>query len=212
MVGDHLVKGKVVGGRVVRSYLVGGREVLPLTEGGYNDPYTKSDDEELNTTPNKRVVLPNKDETTLHNKKKNCSSDPTTKQKKLEYPTKGFGKSGTIQARTTACSIIFKNWSNSVWLHVFPATIKLFESEEKMQQWKDASKKERNKKGSKINKLVKFSIDFDTTKKLKHSKRQTKKSGVDGSKSSAFTDLYRPIHYVLEEVRSKYYQRPGPLM
>lgn len=169
------------------------------------------------TTTNGNGSRMNNSNTATTKKKKN------KKDKELGFPTHGFGKSGLIQSRTDTKSLVFRNWTHCCWLHVFPATIHLFESEEKMLQWKDASEGKRQGNVSSIRKLVKFTIDFDTMKKLQkqidfHRKKQLNKSAVNKAilitkdDLNDKTDIHRPIHYVLEEVRSKYYTNNGPLM
>jgi len=163
----------------------------------------------------------------------------TKKIKKLSVSSQGYGKSGLILSRTAKYPLLFQKWSQSYWLHVHPATIHIFDSKEKMQKWKklydvdmklnkhgndkrfqgidDLSKKE-------LKKLVKASINFDTTGELKKIVKEAEniKNGTVECNTSVINTYSRskvgdcngsePLRYHLEEVRSKYYSRGADLM
>lgn len=156
------------------------------------------------------------------------------KPKTVYGPSTGFGKFGPIEFRSDRTSMILKKWSKGCWLHVFPATINMYESMEDMEQWKELHEASLStgialdaKTKKFLNKFVKMSINFDTTgdlqKKVKKMEEKKKKAnGGDGSVGSGSLSLKQkkvadssallPITYVMEEVRSKYYKKNQPLM
>jgi hypothetical protein len=210
-------------------------------------------------TKSKTVAFPSKDqEVTLESYDEQQQARPRKKDKKSKWQTRGHGKSGCIQSRTGATPFVLQRWTNSYWLHVYPATLKIFESEEKMNQWKamdldedyDSTSSEESipeagdsgcgsgkfKKGK--HRLVLASINFDSqgTLKRKISMFESKKNGKGNDntapESSDVPESYNDGRYtkktmvadefansgfpsktfVMEEVRSKYYKRNGPLM
>ncbi len=172
------------------------------------------------------------------------SSPKKKHSKKSKLPTTGFGKSGQIQSRTGAKPLPFQKWTQSWWLHVYPATLNLFESEEKMNQWKamhasdstsTSTKGPINKRetaNAKIkNKLLLASIDFDTEhnleKKINSFEAREKgdlplhdaaqhdtRDDISSKKIIAYEAAKKStaVKFVMEDVRSKYYARNGPLM
>lgn len=156
------------------------------------------------------------------------------KRKTVYGPSTGFGKFGPIEFRSDKTSMILKKWSGGYWLHVFPATINIYESMEDMEQWKEVNEAslstgiplDANTKKF-LTKFVKMSINFDTTgalqKKVKKmEEKRNKANGGDGSvgsgsrslkqKKVADSSAFMPVTYVMEEVRSKYYKKNQPLM
>lgn len=157
--------------------------------------------------------------------------DHVRKSKGTKLAIKGYGRSGPILSRsgTGAVPVAMKRWSNSYWLHVYPATIQTFDSEEKMARWKElAEEDQRNGENEETmaekKKLVRSYLNFDTEgilqKKIdRYESNQVSAtkgfvSGLTSRNSKVEDDMaFRlPMKYVMEEVRSKYYTRKGPLI
>jgi len=165
-------------------------------------------------SPTKKLMLP-----ALEN---SITSAPKASKKLTKVVTKGYGRSGCIQSRTCITSLLFKRWSDSYWLHVYPVTINIFESKEKMEQWKtmnDHDDSDGKKNVAAKKKLVRLSIDFDTEgwlqKKINaYMEANSTSLPVTTNKSKVFDEVKIgiPAKYIMEEVRSKYYTRKGPLM
>lgn len=157
--------------------------------------------------------------------------------KKVALPSTGYGKFGPIHYRANLRSMLFKKWSHGYWLHVFPATINIFRSSEEMERWKEMNdagtttpEQQQSQNTAAMNKLVTFSLNFDTTgalrKKMRKIEERNEKMMNDGvSVESRSRSLSRnqskvgdchysglPKTYIMEEVRSKYYQKDKPLM
>mmetsp|Transcript_12840 Transcript_12840/g.19252 ORF Transcript_12840/g.19252 Transcript_12840/m.19252 type:complete len:328 (-) Transcript_12840:214-1197(-) len=184
-------------------------QMTPLS-GGYQNPYTANHDNNFD----KRVMLP-------HTVPLQQPGHARGRSKVLRFHTRGFGRSGPIQSRTTTSSLLFKKWSESYWLHVYPATVNIFENKETMELWKGATDDDREHKKP-IKKLVKLSINFDTLGRLQaqvdeHNRRKAEDATDTGLGEEA-SDVPRkdfigvPYHYIMEEVRSKFYSRNGPLL
>jgi hypothetical protein len=180
--------------------------------------------------------------TTQRSKKKvvvpTALSSKGRSQNKQTIPTRGCGQSGSIQSRTSTTSLLLNRWNQSYWLHVYPASLVIFDSEVKMKQWKvyyeedtfngiSLNDKSSNRHARK--KLIQMKIDFDTQGQLQsvinryELQQQTSQhsSFSDGQSSgmvSAVTAsapscvITTIAKYAMEEVRSKYYSRKGPLM
>lgn len=154
--------------------------------------------------------------------------------KKPIIPSSGYGKFGQINFRADNLAMICKKWTKGgYWLHVYPATINLFDNLQDMEEWKKLNDSKtcsintNDKNHSSIdmktkrymNQLVKKSINFDTTGELKKKmmKLEEKCSGnrtsrkknklTNGSQNNAL-----PKTYIMEEVRSKHYHQNEPLM
>lgn len=160
------------------------------------------------------------------------------RQNKQTIPIKGCGQSGSIQSRNTTTSLLLNRWNQSYWLHVYPASLVIFDSEEKMKQWKVYYEKDAcngislNDKSSNRHarkKLIQMKIDFDTQGQLQsvinryELQQQTSQhsSFSDGQSSGMVSTVTASApscvittiaKYAMEEVRSKYYSRKGPLM
>lgn len=135
------------------------------------------------------------------------------KRKKTKLAIKGYGRSGTIQSRTSTSSLLLQRWTTSHWLHVFPATINVFDSKKKMKKWQalnNAKEGESSVKSAMQKKLVQKSLNFDTQGKLqrKIDMYERKGTGTD-VKSQVMTNI---TSYVMEDVRSKYYKRNTALL
>lgn len=154
------------------------------------------------------------------------SSSPRRKKNffNKKIAIQGYGKSGTIQSRTSGTSILLHRWNHSFWLHVYPATLVLFDSNEKMQRWKEYYHQDEqngigihDKSGNyhARKKLVQMSINFDTQGHLERIIHQYKQQTISqGTTTAPFLtqNITRIANYALEEVRSKYYTKTGPLM
>jgi len=73
-----------------------------------------------------------------------------------------FGRSGRILSRTTISSRILRKWQDTFWVHLLPATLVVFRSEESFKKW--APKERRCGK-------VLLMLDFDTLGTLKTRRR-----------------------------------------
>lgn len=157
-----------------------------------------------------------------------------SKLKKVLLPSTGYGKFGSIKFRSDRSSMLFKKWVEGCWLHVYPAKISLFNSMEEMRQWKDLNDEAEQKDAPidsrtarMMTKLVKASIDFDTTgnllKKMRKLEAKNRKAMGEGSdlsggsrslkqKKVSDADTTLPVTYIMEDVRSKYYKKNDPLM
>jgi hypothetical protein len=151
---------------------------------------------------------------------------------------RGYGQSGMIQSRTSVTSLLLHRWNQSYWLHVYPASLVIFDTEEKMKQWKDYYDEDHlngidlNGKSGHFHarkKLIQIWIDFDTQGQLQnvinmyelrqraeHSssgdcQSTLERNSISTSASSSGT-ITTIAKYAMEEVRSKYYSRKGPLM
>ena len=60
---------------------------------------------------------------------------PTRALPTTSFPSSGLGKRGTIQARTCPRSILFRKWQTQYWIHEYPVTIHLFDTEEDRDSW-----------------------------------------------------------------------------
>ncbi len=207
----------------VKSVLRQGRFASPLSaDGAPNQPIGRGlgvaplngeHFDEFATTNGKKVGLPG----TVPIQ----TSGKTNGKRSMRFHVKGYGKSGPIQSRTNATSLLLKRWSDSYWLHVYPATVNIFENKEKMEEWKDASDEDKRKKAS-VKKLVQLSINFDTKGWLKEQISAYKKSHQDEAReeepsisSETENDLQfigLPYKLLMEEVRSKYYPRKTKLL
>ena len=165
-------------------------------------------------TSSKKVQLPMEPSTQVFNyiAEKDESREPRNKNT-LRLFIKGFGKSGTILTRCTASSIfITKKWTKSYWLHVYPATIKIFDSKEKMEEWKKVYDPENpNSTNNSAKKLFIKSINFDTQGKLqrKIARHQEKAKGVKTTQDPNAFNEYQyggPLCYAMEDVQSKFYR------
>mmetsp|Transcript_21837 Transcript_21837/g.25243 ORF Transcript_21837/g.25243 Transcript_21837/m.25243 type:complete len:274 (-) Transcript_21837:77-898(-) len=167
---------------------------------------------------------------------KNKKENNSIKIKKI--PSHGCGKSGPISLRTNKLSLFQKKWTEGhYWLHVYPATIHIFDNKEQMDHWIalydanntlqeqqqqhqqephddddgdyghqiDDSNSSKSIFTNELNKIWKTSINFDSNGELK-------KILKDPEKKECCDDVGIPIQYMMEEVRSKYYTKNGPLM
>jgi len=140
----------------------------------------------------------------------------SNKRKNTSLATKGYGRTGIIQSRTTTASLLLQRWTNCHWLHVYPATINIFDTEEKMKQWKTLNNDENSSNIDPLKaKLVKKSLNFDTQGKLQR-KIDIYEAGRGNGKKDTNAKYNQVIsgikNYAMEEVRSKYYKRNSPLM
>ena len=176
-----------------------------------NDESSHGFQSKNSSSPDKHVtvplVLP-----TIHN----IPSTPiSSTRKKTTLAIKGFGRSGTIQSRTTTASLLLQKWTASHWLHVFPATIKIFDTKEKMKQWKTLNNAANsNNNGALKSKLVQKSLNFDTQGKLQRKIDIYEAGRGEGKDTNAkYNQVISGIrHYAMEEVRSKFYKKNNPLM
>ena len=197
-----------------------------------------------NTRTSRKVGFPSRnEEVTIRHTFASDPSPPRARKMKTKLATTGFGKSGIIKSRTGAAPLPLQRWSSSYWLHVYPATLKVFETEEKLNEWKRlrtismstsasasaSSSTYRNgvEDSKSENKLVLYSINFDSQGKLQRkidSYQAKEEREHEGKRSEVAPDRYdikqniandlglNHIKYVMEDVRSKYYSRKGPLM
>lgn len=210
----------------------------PFVSTGYNlqpllelAPFNLFVDDQ-SPSKSRKVAFPGQSqETAIHYHPISPVNDtPKKERKNTKIATKGYGRSGIIQSRTGATPLVLQRWTRSCWLHVYPATLNVFESEEKMNQWKamdsvsyDGLKKVKDK-------LVLASINFDTEGKLQRKinlfqgrkvSNDTRpftageiRDGYSTEKMFAYETAKKgiPAKYIMEEVRSKYYSKSGPLM
>jgi len=181
------------------------------------------------STSRKKVVVPFP--SSLPTASGSYNSGKRHKHKTAKIALDGYGKTGIIQSRTSVTSLLLHRWNQSYWLHVHPASLVIFDSEEKMNKWKDYYDEDyrtgissRDKAGHyhEMKKLVHRRIDFDTQGRLQE---VINKYGQQHSSSSSDCHTMSPntratppsiitsiAKYAMEEVRSKYYSRKGPLM
>lgn len=153
------------------------------------------------------------------------SSSKSSHLVKPIVPSSGYGKSGKIDFRANQFAILSKKWTKGgYWLHVYPATINLFNSLKDLETWKeldttfqnDSDSLDMNKKKY-MNQLLKKSINFDRTGALKKKmiKLEEKISGIRTSKKKVAdneNEIALRKTYIMEEVRSKYYYQNDHLM
>ena len=124
--------------------------------------------------------------------------------------------------RTSILTLMLRHWTDSCWLHVHPTTILVFETKESMDEWKLMNMTGKNNNDNNIDKLIQWSINFDTAglvykRMQKAEKKKYKRMNIPPPKLLAeANDSYNyvpPIVYAMEEVRSKYYNGPlSPLL
>lgn len=92
-----------------------------------------------------------------------CSTEPTRSIVCVESPMSDgsslpspFGQSGHIRSRTSTASILLRKWQDSFWVHVLPATLMIFRSEQDFQKWAERDHSPRK------NRKVLLHVDFDT--------------------------------------------------
>jgi len=143
-------------------------------------------------------------------------SPTSKKRKKTILSIKGYGRSGTIQSRTSSSSLLLQRWTTSHWLHVFPAEILIFDSEEKLKEWKaisDAENGESSEKDAMKAKLLQKSLNFDRQGNLQRKIDMYEQKGTSKTVPVATHQVVTTgTNYIMEDVRSKYYKRKGPLM
>lgn len=187
-----------------------------LTSGGFSDPYSAASSE--NVVPYPSSILRSNMQT---------SDNIVTKapKKKKATPTIGsLGKEGKIMCRTSLFTILLRRWTDSHWVHVHPTTILVFKTKESMEEWKILHRagEGADNNSNKSNKLIQWSIDFDTSgvvykRMVKAEKKKCKLMNIPPPKSrTKVDDSYNyipPVTYAMEEVRSKYYNgRTAPLL
>lgn len=78
-----------------------------------------------------------------------------------ESSTPQFGSSGNILSRTTTSSKLLRKWQPSYWVHLLPATLLVFRSEQDFQKWKEERNGDWSTSSRKSRKLL-LDVDFDT--------------------------------------------------
>jgi hypothetical protein len=160
---------------------------------------------------------------------------------KTSFPSSGLGKSGQIEARHCTRTIVFRNWSTQYWIHEYPVTIHLFDTMEDREVWSRSYWKRHPPASASASSptsvmefkdqdddrqdLIQFSINFDTQGHLqkrmdKVERKRNKILGLDGNnkkisdEGKEYKDFQSNLvkKYVMEDVRSKYYSKSGPLM
>jgi len=188
----------------------------PLTTGGYADPYSNKYSKTLHEGD---MTHPSILRSNLHTN--NVVSHASKKKK--ETPTIGtLGKEGKIMCRTSFLTLMLRRWTDSYWLHVHPTTILVFETKESMDEWKMLSMTGEDDNDNNLEKLIQWSINFDTSgvvykRMQKAEKKKCKRMNIPPPKlSTKVNDNYNyvpPIVYAMEEVRSKCYNGPSsPLL
>jgi len=188
----------------------------PLTAGGYANPYSTaySPTRHEGDMKNPSILRSNPH---THNVVSEVSKN------KKETPAIGsLGKEGRIMCRTSILTLMLRRWTDSCWLHVHPTTILVFETKESMDEWKLMNMTGKNNNDNNIDKLIQWSINFDTAglvykRMQKAEKKKCKRMNIPPPKLLAeANDSYNyvpPIVYAMEEVRSKYYNGPlSPLL
>jgi hypothetical protein len=173
---------------------------------------SRDDGESKNfSSPGKHVTVP----LVLPTIHKIPSTPISNTRKKTSLAIKGYGRSGTIQSRTTIASLLLQKWTASHWLHVYPATIKIFDTKEKMTEWKALNNAaNNNNNGALKSKLVQKSLNFDTQGKLQRKIDIYEAERGEGKDTNAKCNqvISGIRHYAMEEVRSKFYKKNSPLM
>jgi len=194
---------------------------LPLTTGGYVDPYPTACLDAVREA-NIDHAAPFPPSILRSNLQTGNNVITDAPKKKKETPAIGsLGKEGMIMCRTSIFTLILRRWADSYWLHVHPTTILVFKTKELMDKWKMLHRT--GEDGAKdSDTLIQWSLDFDTSgvvhkKMVKAEKKRCKLMNIPPPKlKTKIDDNYKyapPINYAMEEVRSKYYNgRNGPLM
>ena len=110
---------------------------------------------------------------------------------------------GSILARCSSSSLIFKQWKERYWTKYGPSTIYIFRSESDFNTWKEWQ----GKNIDHSNKLIKLKVDFDTAGALKRAKREAKRAGEAYScHAGGMQDgSLRVFKYGVLDVKSKKY-------
>lgn len=153
-------------------------------------------------------------------------------------PSGGLGQSGRILSRTSTSALLLRRWTESYWVHLYPASLLFFRSQEEFVRWRTNRSGTGgpisincNKVDSPQDKPVKWAVDFDTMGVLKKKKKRKKKekketkeksedagSGKEKKSKQDKNELVsknvgqRACKYSMEDVRSKTYERKGPLL
>jgi len=114
----------------------------------------------------------------------------------IDRNTSIFGRSGHILSRTTISSRILRKWQDAFWVHLLPATLAVFRSEESFKKW--ASNDRRNGK-------VLLMVDFDTFGTLKTRIRDEESIGNENFRAPT-TKLISSIQkYSLGDVQGTFH-------
>lgn len=110
-----------------------------------------------------------------------CSTEPPKQRRRslLDYSPKSsvqsivvpatessstpqFGSSGSILSRTTTSSKLLRKWQPSYWVHLLPATLLVFRSEQDFQKWKEERNGDWSTTISRKSRKLLLDVDFDT--------------------------------------------------
>lgn len=154
-------------------------------------------------------------------------------------PSGGLGQSGRILSRASMSALLLRKWTESYWVHLYPASLLFFRSQEEFEMWRTNRSGTGgpisincNKVDSPQDKPVKWAVDFDTMgvlkkkqkKRKKTEKKKAKEKSVDvgsGKEKKGKRDKnelvsknvgQRACKYSMEDVRSKTYERKGPIL